>query len=270
MVLESKTIRSEFDQPRSLTSVLTGIALDADESLVLQIYRILWDAIITLKILPGQLVSEKEIATTLNASKTPVREALIRLEDVGLVSVVPKSGTYVTSIRIEAYIEGCFTRLQLETGAVRRAAERIGVEQHVVKLESIIEKQAKALNAEDYAWFATLDEELHEGFFIAAGLHGVWHFLQKTQADVNRIRHLKRFSGIRRGQQVLEQHVAIVDAIRTGNAAAADEALVTHIGSLESEIEQLTEYPELLAFLENQSSNLLRKFPGKRSSRSTH
>ena len=250
--------------------MLTQINLDPEEPLVLQIYRILQDAIVTLKILPGQLVSEKEIASALKASKTPVREALIRLEDAGLVTVVPKSGTYVTFIRIDAYIEGCFIRLQLETGAVRRASSRSGIEHHVTQLETIIEKQCVAWDNEDYLQFATLDESLHKAFFAMAGLNGVWRFLQKTQADVNRIRHLKRFSGIRRGQQVIAQHRNIVDAIKAGDADGADSALVAHIGSLESEIEKLTEYPELLAFIENQNSAVLRRSSGRRGARSTH
>jgi len=267
---EGEAIQSLTDQPQSLTHVLTGITLDPGESLVSQIYRILWDALVTLKILPGQLVSEKEIAAVLNASKTPVREALIRLEEVGLVTVVPKSGTYVTSIRIDAFIEGCFTRLQLETGAVRRAAERSGMEYHVEHMELILDKQSEALEKENYIGFATLDDDLHKSFFAGAGLQGVWHFLQKTQADVNRVRHLKRLTGIRRGTQVMQQHRDIVDAIKAGDSNGAGDALVAHIGSLESEIEKLTEYPELLAFIENQNAPFKRKSPGKRSARSIH
>lgn len=270
MPTKAAAISALIDQAPSLTSVLTRITLDPEEPLVLQIYRILWDAIVTLEILPGQLVSEKEIALALKASKTPVREALIRLEDVGLVTVVPKSGTYVTPIRIDAYIQGCFSRLQLETGAVRRASARSGIEQHVIQLETILQQQRVAWDAEDYVEFASLDETLHKAFFDVAGLSGVWHFLQKTQADVNRIRHLKRFSGIRRGNQVIEQHRSIIDAIKAGDADAAGDALVAHIGSLESEIEKLTQYPELLAFIENQNTTLLRRSAGKRGSRSTH
>lgn len=218
-----------------------------------------------LEILPGQLISEKEIAAALNASKTPVREALIRLEDVGLVTVVPKSGTYVTSIRIDAYIEGCFTRLQLETGAVRRVAERRGIDQHISQLDSIIEQQKAALDVGNRVEFAALDEAFHKAFFNIAGLNGVWHFLQKTQADVNRIRQLKRVLGIRRETQVIDQHIAIVDAIKAGDASAAADALVAHIGSLESEIEQLTEHPELLTFIDNQNYVPTRKASGSRS-----
>jgi len=91
----------------TITSLLAQTDLDPDKSLVQQIYSVLWDAIVSLKLPPGQLVSEKEIASALNASTTPVREALIRLEDAGLVEIVPKSGTYVTAIRLQAYIESC-------------------------------------------------------------------------------------------------------------------------------------------------------------------
>ncbi len=269
MSSKATSIQSLLEQSQTLTGVLTGVQLDSETSMVHQIYRVLWDAIVTLKIMPGQLVSEKEIAAALNASKTPVREALIRLEDVGLVTVVPKSGTYVTSIRIEAYIEGCFTRLQLETGAVRRAAERADREEHVMQLESIIEKQAAALQAENYIAFATLDDALHEAFFEAAGLSGSWHFLKKTQADVNRVRHLKRLNGIRRSAQVIEQHNAIVNAIKDGKPDAAGDALVAHIGSLESEIEKLAKHPELLAFIENQNSAAAKRAISKRSLRSS-
>lgn len=262
-------MQTPSDKPASITSVLSEITLDSEESLVPQIYRVLWDSIVSLKIVPGQLVSEKEISAALKSSKTPVREALIRLENVGLVTVVPKSGTYVTPIRIDTFIEGAFTRRQLEIGAVCRAAERRGIEQHLTQFETILQMQEAALDKEDYVQFGILDDALHEEFFIAAGLDGVWHFMQKTQADVNRIRHLKRISGIRRGPQVLEQHRTIVAAIQAGDAPAASGALINHIGSLESEIEKLTGHPELLAFIENQNTNLIRKRSGKRSAWST-
>jgi len=104
------------------TDLLRDFELTSEEPLASQVYQILRDEIISMRLIPGQLISEKEIAEVLKASKTPVREALIRLEIDGLVNIVPKSGTYVSPIRINKYIEACFTRLQLEIGAVRRAA----------------------------------------------------------------------------------------------------------------------------------------------------
>jgi len=249
-------------QQSTITNLLSKTVLDPDKSLVQQIYRLLWDAIVSLKILPGQLVSEKEIAAVLNASKTPVREALIRLEDVGLVQVVPQSGTYVTPIQREAYIEGCFIRLQLETGAVRRAAQCGGEPNAMANLVAIMAEQRVAWEEEDFIRFAALDEAFHIGLFACAELPGVWDVLQKTQADVNRVRHFKRIKGIRRGSAVIEQHETIIEAIRAKDPDGAAAALVAHIGSLEQEIEKLTKNTELLEFLENQNTKHSRKFKG--------
>ncbi|MFT7212671.1 MAG: DNA-binding GntR family transcriptional regulator [Granulosicoccus sp.] len=102
----------------SVNDLLNHVELNPDHNLLSQIYRILWNLIVTVRLWPGQLMSEKEISESLRASKPPVREALIRIEEAGLVEVVPKSGTYVTPIRINTSIDACFIRLQLEAKAV--------------------------------------------------------------------------------------------------------------------------------------------------------
>ncbi len=247
----------------ALTELLNGFELDSTEPLASQVYRILRDEIIAIRLQPGQLVSEKEIAEVLKASKTPVREALIRLEFDGLVEIRPKSGTYVTPIRINKYIEACFTRLQLEIGAVKRAANQATDATFVQPMDDLLKQQAEALEQEDYKTFFLLDQALHQSFFRLAGVHGVWEHLLKTQADVNRMRHLKRIKNIRRGPAVLKEHQAIVEAIRHQDAAAAEKALVAHIGSLEQEIRQLSTNPALLEFIENQASPSRRLKPGR-------
>lgn len=249
----------------ALTDLLQKFELNLTEPLPSQVYRILRDEIIALRLLPGQLVSEKEIADVLKASKTPVREALIRLENDGLVEIVPKSGTYVSAIRINKYIEACFTRLQLEIGAVRRAAEQPADASLLEQLDQNLDQQIAALSNEDYAQFFALDQSLHQSFFRMAGVAGVWELMLKTQADVNRMRHLKRIKNIRRGPAVLAEHQAIVEAIRQQDADGAEDALVAHIGSLEREIQQFSTNPALLEFIENQGSASRRSRPGRRT-----
>ena len=249
----------------ALTDLLRDYELNTDEPLASQVYWILRDEIITLRLSPGQMVAEKEIAEVLNASKTPVREALIRLEIDGLVDIVPKSGTYVSAIRINKYMEACFIRLQLEIGAVRRAATQAADPSRLETLDSILEQQAAALDLDDYRKFFQLDQSLHKGFFDMAGVPGVWDLLLKTQADVNRMRHLKRKLNIRRGPTVLEEHKVIVDAIRKQDAQNAETALVAHIGSLDQEIQQFTSDPALLEFIENQASPTRRTRLGRRA-----
>lgn len=234
--------------PASVGSLLSGANLLPGEGLSNQIYRLLWDLIVNIQLQPGQLVSEKEIAESLNASKTPVREALIRLEEAGLVNVVPKSGTYVTPIRINTYIGACFIRLQLEIGAVRRAASQSAHRQS--QLSEILKEQEQAIENEDFPLFFILDERLHEAFFIVAGIPAVWPVVKRTQSEVYRMRKLKRMFRINRRAQVLNQHRAIVDAIQACDPDAAQVALTNHIGSLEGELQELSALPELLAFIE--------------------
>lgn len=233
-----------------ISELLEGVSLDPKLGLVQQIYTLLNDLIATISLKPGQRISEKELAESLNASKTPVREALIKLEDAGLVEVKPKSGTYVTQISLSRYIEACFTRLQLEIGAVRRASNRNNDLAGVLKLEAIINNQVKALENDEQELFFKYDEALHQAFFDMAGVSGVWQTVKKSQTDVYRIRHLKRIYKISRGHQVLDDHKAIVAAIRAGSADDAESALIQHIGSLESEIDLLSSNPKLLEFIE--------------------
>ena len=131
----------------------------------------------------------------------------------------------------------------------------------VLQLEATITRQVKALEAENHEEFFKLDEALHKAFFEMAGVPGVWQVIKKTQSDVYRVRHLKRLLNIRRGNQVVEEHKAIVAAIRSGSADDAEAALIAHIGSLESEIDQMSSHPEILDFIDTLNDS------GKRAKR---
>jgi DNA-binding GntR family transcriptional regulator len=234
-----------------IAELLAGVEVDANGSMASQIHALIWDLIVTVRLKPGQLLSEKEVAELLGASKTPVREAFIRLEDKGLVKIVPKSGTYVTPIQINRFIEACFVRLRLESGIVRRAAERNSDFESLIRLEACVREQEAAWEAEDYIRFFQLDEKFHRSLFDMAGLPGVWGILKQLQSELYRLRHLKRINRIRRGEQVIAEHKAILEAIRDGNPDAAEEALIAHLGSLSREIEELAAHPKLLEFIDN-------------------
>jgi len=240
------------NHPEPLSALLADAELDPANGLVWQIQQLLSELIVSVRLRPGQLIPEKELAECLGASKTPVREALIRLENIGLVTVVPKSGTYVTPIRISAYLDACFMRLQLEIGAVRRAAERHDDINSLAALEELLVQQADAIEQSDDRRFFLLDQALHQAVFQMAGIAGVWSILDRTQSEVIRIRHLKRLQGIRRVDKVLADHRQIVATIRAGDPDGAEVALVDHIGALDREMEKLVQYPELMAFIEDQ------------------
>lgn len=214
-----------------------------------KVYALLRQLIIEVRLLPGRSLSEKEVAAILNISKTPVREAMIRLSEEGLLSVVPQGGTFVATIDVQRYIEACFIRYKLESGAVAEAARRHSFED-VCRLEACIGEQIEAASNEDYKEFFLLDEEFHKSLFVAAKLPGVWSVVNQAKGEMDRMRHLKRIFAVRRTDQVIEEHKAIVVAIREANVEQAVAALTLHLGSLEAKINELSRNPKLWNYIE--------------------
>ena len=104
--------------------------------------------IVDLSLPPESALVEQEVASVLKVSKTPVREAIIRLSREGLVQVVPKSGSYVTAVRLDRYLEACFVRTQLEVGCVKRlAVQGVGIADQV-KLRALLTEQEDGHGAE--------------------------------------------------------------------------------------------------------------------------
>lgn len=246
----TKTNSDAVQQGASISELLQRASFDSDTSLVNQIVVELSHLIETIELRPGELISEKEIAEALQISKTPVREALIRLEEIDFVKIVPRVGSYVTTINMDRYIEACFVRIQLETGAVQLAAKQSDEQSKRALFTPLLEKQKIALANEAHVDFYNLDQALHLMFFEIAEIPGVWKTIKRSQTDVNRIRHLKRRFGISRAAQIIQEHSNIIEAICIGDAAAAGQALVEHIGSLDKEINTLAAHPELLAFID--------------------
>ncbi len=229
-----------------LADGLSGIG-----SLVEQTYVLLRRQIINLSLPPESALVEQEVANILKISKTPVREAIIRLAKEGLVQVVPKSGSYVTAVSLERYFEARFIRTQLETGCVRRLATRGISRAEEVKLKSLLTQARQALKNNDNGRFLELDEEFHHALFECAGLTGTWEILQSAKAEIDRVRHLKRRFGIRQRRLVIQEHAAVVDAIVDRDADSAERYLLENIGAADEEVTRLSEDPLLLQTIED-------------------
>ena len=236
---------------RPLAEVLTANELSGSGSLVDQVYELLRNRIIDLSLPPESALVEQEIAKVLKISKTPVREAIIRLSREELLQVVPKSGSYVTAISLERYLEACFVRTQLEVGCVKRLAT-IGVgAADQVRLRAMLVEQDEAIQKNDDVQFFELDEALHRRFFELAGLLGAWKIMNSAKAEVDRVRHIKRLFGIRQRHLVVEEHMALVNAIINRDPAAAERAMIDNIGAIEDEMISIAENPRLLRTIED-------------------
>lgn len=261
----AKMKKLEFEV-RPLEEILRKEDLCAEPSMVAQVYKLLRQRIIDLSLPPKMPLVEKDVAAILHASKTPVREAIIQLSREGLVNVIPKSGSYVTPINIDQYLQACFVRAQLEAGCVRRLASLTVSLEDITRLRGIIAEQKKAMDEAAQVKFFALDEKFHHALFDVAGLSDVWRMLNSAKAEIDRVRHLKRLFGVRRSEAIVGEHQAIIDAIAKRDSDGAVEALLANIGGIDDEIARVSEHPHLIKTIDdfNQLVALNRKTRNKR------
>jgi len=246
MAIAAQVQEEQSFDDQNLTDLLSDVVLDTKRPLAPQIFSVLKQLILTLRLLPSQAISEKQVAKVLSASKTPVREAMIRLEEAGLVNVVPQSGTYVAPLEVDRFFAACFIRRQLETGSVRAAAQHENRARICKSLETLVELQVQAFSIEDYIRFFELDDQFHKSLFELTGLPSVWETIQRTQVDVHRIRQLRRIKKVRNCQKVIDDHLAIITAVRSGSADRAEAAMLAHIGPIAAKFGDQVDHPDFI------------------------
>ena len=242
---------------KSIDKIINASSITKEGSLVDQIYLALRENIINLSLPPEMGLVEKEIASIFNVSKTPVREALIRLVNDRLVNIVPKSGSYVTSISLERYLEACFIRVTLESGCVKRLAEQgISLSQQV-KLKSLIikEQYIRDNKPADHDELGhppgfEINELFHRTLFEYAGILGAWHLLDSSKAEMERVWHLEKKIGVRRSCDAISEHFNIVEAIINRDPIAASALMADHIGDVDGEMDIIANNPQLIQSME--------------------
>src|SRR6266480_4648137 len=128
---------------RSRTSLLRRNGRPRTATTASRIYSDLRSELVSLQRCPGEPISETEIAHSYGVSRTPVREAILKLADEGLVDIFPQSGIFVSRIPIAALPEAIIIRKALEETTARLAAERATSSQ-ILTLHSILERQREA------------------------------------------------------------------------------------------------------------------------------
>ena len=192
-----------------------------------QAYRALRDAIITAELEPGQRLSENELAERLAVSRTPIREALIRLRDDRFVQIVPQLGTFVTRISTTALQDAQFIRESLECAAVRIAATRAG-DGDLDALEGLVRRQSEVVGHNDYERFAVLDDEFHAAICGLAGRPVAWEVAQRVKGHLNRVRRLS-LPQPRYLDEMVAEHRLVLEALRRHDPDAAELALRHHL-----------------------------------------
>jgi DNA-binding GntR family transcriptional regulator len=192
----------------------------------LSIYNVLRHEIVMLRLRPGARLSENELAARFGTSRAPVREALIRLVEDGLIEVRPQRGSFVSRISLRAMERARFVREALEAAIVRRAAEQGISAAARFELEAAIAAQAEA--GDDPERFTAQDDRFHFGLAEAAGLGSVWNVIEREKAQFDRIRYLS-LPAKTPVDVLIGQHRAILEAVVVGRPAVAERELRKHL-----------------------------------------
>jgi DNA-binding GntR family transcriptional regulator len=183
---------------------------------------------------PGEPIIEREIASSYGVSRTPVREAILRLADEALVDIFPQSGTFVAKIPLAALPEAILVRKALEQLTARLAAQSAN-RQQVTELRDLVERQRRMQRAGNRDRFHEADEAFHAMIAESAGHPGIWTLIQQVKIQVDRYRRLT-LPVPGRMARVLQEHTAIVKAIEARDPAGAAAAMAAHLDGLSASI----------------------------------
>lgn len=224
-------------------SLLGDFTIDRRKSMVDQTHTLLQNAIISSKLPPGQVLKERELCDILSISRTPIREALLRLQEDGLVEIFPQAGTYVSRISIEAVHESQFIRVALEMATVGYAA-RHGTPEWQTKTRRLVEKYKQALEWDDFDELFDFDEQFHRSIAEFRFRDRLWKMTNSAKAHMDRVRRLSLPYRDRR-LAIAEEHTAVLDAIITREEAQAVEAMRRHLNTVFRDLERVrTEHGE--------------------------
>ncbi len=197
------------------------------------IYELLRTDIVSLIIPPGAPIVEKDIAEAHAVSRTPVREALLKLADEGLVTIFPQSGTFAALIPFRSLPETLVIRRSLEETCARLAAQRGAG--RVDGLARVSDALADWAAKGERELFHQMDDAFHAEIAELAGHPGIWRFTQQVKLQMDRFRRLT-LPQQGRMERVIREHAAVLDAIRFGDADAAVHAIGEHLGKLSDDL----------------------------------
>lgn len=226
------TVRSRKSARRASPSPdvwLKDAVMRRDQPLPQQVYALLRRVIVEGRLEPGVALNEPAITRHLNISRTPVREALLRLQRDGLIELRPQSGTFVAPIDTTRVEEGMIVREALEARVAAITAERI-TDRVLADLETETELMAAAAERGDGRAFIEADDRFHRLLVDASGYAHIAVIIDQVNAQLDRIRYLS-VTVPERPEASVNEHREIIGRLRRGDADGSAAALRQHLNN---------------------------------------
>ncbi len=222
-------------------SRLLPVKLDSYKPLREVVYETIREAIRNGTLTPGERLMEIQLAEELGVSRTPVREAIRKLELERFVVMLPRRGTYVSNLSLKDINEVFEIRAALDGLAAGLAAERI-TEEELEQMERLLVEIADHIERHDNQKIVEADEAFHDILYRASRNERLVGIIYNLREQFARFRSVSiNYPG--RLQNTLEEHRQLVEAIAQRNPEAAQQKAREHIENAEQtlllEMEQL-------------------------------
>ncbi len=217
-----------------------------------EVYKILREGIISLRLEPGTVMSTQEMADNLNVSRTPVREAFIRLHEEGLVKIVPQKETIVSRIDMERVLQERFIRESLELAVIDPFLDNCSPGA-LEEIKRTVMEQKKCRDEFRCADFISMDDQMHRIFFVEADKKLAWDTLKGVSGHDFRYRVL----AVQKREiidSVIAQHERIIALIEEGKKEEVRSELIHHLQKIRIEKKELQDlYPDYFLNEENKA-----------------
>lgn len=206
---------------------LTKLNLDNYKPLRDVVFENLRTAILEGNLKAGQRLMEVQLAEQLGVSRTPIREAIRKLELEGLVVMLPRKGAYVANMSFKDLIDVLEIRASLEGLAASLASERLR-DEDIVELERIEKEFEKSVREANIDNVLKKDVEFHEKIFLMANNKKLYNLTTSLWEQVHRFR-VMYVSNYNASLSLVDEHNKILEAIKEGHSESAKKYATEHI-----------------------------------------
>ena len=196
------------------------------------VYQSLKEDIISLKLKPGQKISENEIASIYNASRSPIKTAFQRLQGEKYIDIIPQKGSFVTLLDMKYIRDVIYMRAVLELDMLRTIIEKNLAAKIVADLKQNLEEQRSLIDSNSLTptSFYDIDSAFHNLLFRAAGRECMWEVIQGFQVYYTRFRILDTVT-TERYEELYNDHKLIIDALEKEDFDRLSVHVMDHLHS---------------------------------------
>lgn len=214
-----------------------------DENARTYAVRVLLHNITTLELAPGSAVSENELSSLINLSRTPVREALIELSRMDLVEIIPQRGSYISKIDYGLIEESRFMRLVLEIAVLKLNCEQGLSDANKKLLEKNLEEERQNMDSDDFSVQLDLDNRFHQLLFENVGKSRTFDTIRSQMVHFDRLRILSL--KWQKDERNIKDHEHILYSIEQKDGELAEMLITRHLTRFQVEKSELIKlYPD--------------------------